>query len=197
MKAADNADVDRMTKDQFVAMLLVASSNDNYLDSELQRLRNPTVQECRAIMEDWDRGNNYADQATGSNSAGASVFAVKQQQGRGQQRGRGQKGPPRQQGGGGGPRVTDDKVKAFLQGKCFRCADKRHTGENCERKNLVCDYCQKPGHTKAICISFHFAQQKPQQARQVQEEGAQARSADEGAAAARSAHSRPTPPLSI
>ena len=131
--AADEAGISNLTHDEFITMMLVSFSNDTYLDTEFQRLENPTVAQCDAIGSAWDRGENFkAD----TQQKDAKVYQISRPQ---------QQQPKQKQSKGA--------FSKFLAGRCARCAGNGHTSPDCQAKNLNCAYCRKPNHVQAVCFT--------------------------------------------
>ena len=130
--AADEAGINNLTHDEFITMMLVSFSNDTYLDTEFQRLENPTVAQCDAIGSAWDRGENFkAD----TQQKDAKIYQVS----RGQQQ---QK-----------PKQSKGTFSKFLAGRCARCSSSNQASPDCHAKNLNCAYCRKPNHVQAVCFT--------------------------------------------
>ena len=134
--AAEEAGIDTLTHDEFITMMLVSFSNDTYLDTEFQRLENPTVAQCDAIGSSWDRGENFkAD----TQQKEVKVYQVSNSS-----------NPRAQQQK---QRTSKGSFSKFLAGKCARCSGSGHNSSDCQAKNLNCSYCQKPNHVQAVCYT--------------------------------------------
>ncbi len=137
--AAEEAGINTITHDEFITMMLVSFSGDSYLDSEFQRLENPTVADCDRIGAGWDRGENFkADTAKADH---ARSFQTREHRGGQNQSQKSASRKPKS-----GP------YNDFLAGKCSKCARQGHIGPDCTQfEHLSCSYCGKPNHVASVC----------------------------------------------
>ena len=142
--AADQCDLERMTRQEFLIMCIITNTIDEELRSELCKMMEPDWTKVRSKCEELDRARLRPKQ--GSTQA-PTAMEVKQATG-GQQtlssgkKKKGQKDPVRQQ----------NYLK--LKGRCFNCGDPGHSKKDCTLPaSTQCTKCKKLGHLAKVCMN--------------------------------------------
>ena len=154
--AADEADCQHLTYDNVVTMFLIANCREvPHLFNKFSRLKDPDVAQLDHIGEEYDRAHYYAQDT--SEAARASNVAANRVNQKALREKKARKEDMKK------AEPTNGIARGFfaqcLKGKCRRCASTTHPVQQCPLGDLVCNYCSKPNHTEAACVSKMWAAQ--------------------------------------
>ena len=160
VEAADQSDLERLSRSEFLTMCMVTNTIDDGLRAELKKLREPDWAQVCIECDNFDR-MNAKPKVTSSNATPIEARQVNQTSGK-----KGKKGGQRQ----ADPVRQQNYLK--LKGRCFNCGDPKHSKKDCTLPSSTkCSKCQKLGHLAKVCMNSGPLDIQPlAKARQVQDD---------------------------
>ena len=137
--AANEADIEGMTLQDALCMVLVSGIKDTRLREKMSEIKEPTLDSFSGLIDAHLHGKATA----GGNTAVINKVSAPNRGGR-------------QKSSGGqnrnAPSEAEKKRRAIMKGKCFRCGSGEHMANACNMaKDVRCRKCNSAGHIAAAC----------------------------------------------